>query len=268
MHILCTCGEDGLFLHSLGDASVHHIQHNKKELIHVKDVTGCGDVVFAVFVVQYFKNNNMLESAKVANYIGGCSVATIGTYECNNEDIQYYYNNELNLIDELNHIHKRINFGDSNIIFNYYVNKIKKDNKKIIFTNGCFDIIHLGHLELLKYCKSLGDYLIIGLNSDSSVKRLKGQTRPINNVKYRSEFLSYLHFVDLIIVFDEDTPFELLKRLRPNILVKGGDYSMEQIIGREFAEEVIIHPFVEDYSSTNIIKKIKDKSILEESSIY
>ncbi len=118
----------------------------------------------------------------------------------------------------------------------------------------------MGHLELLKYCKSLGDYLIVGLNSDSSIKKLKGQNRPIHNQDYRSKFLSFFDFVDLIIIFDEDTPSKLLEKIKPNILVKGGDYTLDKIIGKEFVEEVKIFNTIENYSSTNIISSINSRS--------
>ncbi len=263
-YILCTCGEDGMILKSnqiFDNCDI--IKHFEKENIQVKDVTGCGDVVFAVLIVEYMKNKNILESTKIANFIGGKSVNTIGTYECSLIDIQEYYNNKNQIKNSSEKLLKKIYFrlnnnSESNFIFNFQINRIKQNYKKIVFTNGCFDIIHLGHLELLKHSKSLGDYLIVGLNSDSSIKRLKGQNRPINNVDYRSDFLSYFDFIDLIIIFDEDTPFNLLEKLRPNVLVKGGDYTVENIIGKEFVDEVIIHPFVKNYSSTNIIKKIKN----------
>lgn len=134
----------------------------------------------------------------------------------------------------------------------------KHNDKKIVFTNGCFDILHRGHVEYLQKAKELGDLLVIGLNSDSSVKRLKGESRPINNEKDRAIILSALECVDYIIIFYEDTPFELIKKLRPDILVKGGDYKIENVIGREYAKETILIDFVEGYSTTKIIKNINN----------
>lgn len=134
----------------------------------------------------------------------------------------------------------------------------KHNNKKIVFTNGCFDILHRGHVEYLQKAKELGDLLIIGLNGDSSVKRLKGENRPINNEKDRAIILSALECVDYIIIFYEDTPFELIKKLRPDILVKGGDYKIENVIGREYAKETILIDFLEGYSTTKIIKNINN----------
>lgn len=134
----------------------------------------------------------------------------------------------------------------------------KHNDKKIVFTNGCFDILHRGHVEYLQKAKELGDLLVIGLNGDSSVKRLKGENRPINNEKDRAIILSALECVDYIIIFYEDTPFELIKKLRPDILVKGGDYKIENVIGREYAKETILIDFVEGYSTTKIIKNINN----------
>lgn len=134
----------------------------------------------------------------------------------------------------------------------------KHNDKKIVFTNGCFDILHRGHVEYLQKAKELGDLLVIGLNGDSSVKRLKGESRPINNEKDRAIILSALECVDYIIIFYEDTPFELIKKLRPDILVKGGDYKIENVIGREYAKETILIDFVEGYSTTKIIKNINN----------
>lgn len=140
------------------------------------------------------------------------------------------------------------------------INKISKENSdfKIVFTNGCFDILHRGHVEYLQKAKELGNLLILGLNSDSSVKRLKGKNRPINNEKDRAIVLSALECVDFVIIFDDDTPFELIKNLKPDILVKGGDYKLENVIGREFAKETILIDFVDGYSTTKTIKNIKN----------
>lgn len=134
----------------------------------------------------------------------------------------------------------------------------KNNGKKIVFTNGCFDILHRGHVEYLQKAKELGDLLVLGLNSDSSVKRLKGESRPINNEKDRAIILSALECVDYIIIFEEDTPLELIKNLKPDILVKGGDYKIENVIGREYAKETMIIDFVDGYSTTKIIKNINN----------
>ena len=125
-----------------------------------------------------------------------------------------------------------------------------------MFTNGCFDILHIGHLKLLRHARSLGNKLIVAINSDASVKRLKGETRPINSQEIRKETLEQLGIVDEVIIFDEDTPYETIKKIKPNIIVKGGDYTVETVVGNDLAE-VAIFPKVKGYSTTNIIKASK-----------
>jgi rfaE bifunctional protein nucleotidyltransferase chain/domain len=137
----------------------------------------------------------------------------------------------------------------------------KNKDKKIVFTNGCFDIIHKGHVTYLNEAKKLGDLLVIGLNSDASVKRLKGPERPINNEQDRLYVMSQLKPVDFVEIFTEDTPLNLIKSIQPRILVKGGDWKIEQIVGgKEVIEnggEVYSLNFVDGYSTTNIIHKIQ-----------
>jgi rfaE bifunctional protein nucleotidyltransferase chain/domain len=132
----------------------------------------------------------------------------------------------------------------------------------VVFTNGCFDIIHVGHVKLLQACRQLADGLdhgrvIVGLNSDASVRRIKGNDRPINDQHARRFILESFKFVDCVHIFDEDTPEELIKRIRPRIIVMGGDYAIEQIVGRQYAEEIVIFPYVGGFSTTNIIAKTR-----------
>ncbi len=136
--------------------------------------------------------------------------------------------------------------------------KLKKDSKKIVFTNGCFDIIHAGHVRYLKEAKSLGDILVIGLNSDKSIKQIK-PLRPINSENERAEVLASLEMVDFVALFDEETPYNLIKFLQPDVLVKGGDWKIEDIVGAELVKEVYSLPYVEGFSTTGIIEKILQK---------
>ena len=133
--------------------------------------------------------------------------------------------------------------------------------KTCAFTNGCFDILHQGHIFSLGQAAKEADFLIVGLNSDASVQRLKGPTRPINNTESRAIIISNLAIVDLVVVFEEDTPLELIKSLMPDVLVKGGDYTLEQIVGAKEVTaaggKVIINPIVDGYSTTRLIEKIK-----------
>ena len=137
----------------------------------------------------------------------------------------------------------------------------REKNKKIVFTNGCFDIIHPGHIDYLSQARDLGDILVLGLNTDQSVRRLnKGSNRPINDERTRAYVLAGLASVDLIVFFDEETPYNLIKLLQPNVLVKGKDYEVEKIIGfdilKENGGEVITIPFIDGYSTSSLIKKI------------
>ena len=133
---------------------------------------------------------------------------------------------------------------------------LRKKGKKIAFTNGCFDILHVGHISYLEQAARLGRHLIIGLNSDSSVKKLKGETRPLVSELDRARLLSALACVDAVVIFEQDTPAELIKLIRPDILVKGGDYKPEEVAGREYAGQVQIIRFEEGYSTTGIVHKI------------
>ena len=143
------------------------------------------------------------------------------------------------------------------------INRIKAERKKIVFTNGCFDLLHVGHVRYLAQAKKLGDFLIIGLNSDSSVKELKGEDRPINSFEDRATLLSAIESVDLVIMFGEQTPENLIKDIVPDILVKGGDYNIEDIVGYQTVMQnggqVKTLSFYDGYSSTNYINKIKKR---------
>jgi D-glycero-beta-D-manno-heptose 1-phosphate adenylyltransferase len=137
----------------------------------------------------------------------------------------------------------------------------KKNGQKIVFTNGCFDILHLGHVDYLEKAAGYGDRLVLGLNADSSVRRLKGDDRPLNNQYARARVLAALHFVDAVVVFEEDTPYELIKQVVPHVLVKGSDYTVDNIVGADVVlgngGQVATIDFVEGYSTTKIVNKIK-----------
>lgn len=139
---------------------------------------------------------------------------------------------------------------------------LRKENKVIVFTNGCFDILHGGHITYLYEAKKLGDILIVGLNSDISIKRIKGEKRPILSEYERAYNLSALEMIDFIVIFNEDTPYELIKVLKPDILVKGGDWDIEKIVGKDIVEsyggKVLNIPFVDGKSTTNVIQRILD----------
>jgi len=137
------------------------------------------------------------------------------------------------------------------------VRRLKEENKTIVFTNGCFDIFHPGHVKILTEAKKKGDVLIVGLNSDTSVKKIKGEKRPVLEEGARAQLLAAVEAVDYIVLFHEDTPYTLIRKIEPDYLVKGGDWSPRQIVGREFVRKVFRVKLAPDYSTTRIIERIK-----------
>lgn len=185
--------------------------------VAVSDVTGAGDVFLAAMAVFLEQGNNINKACEKANYLAALSVTKFGTYAVTQEDI-------------------------------------RKADKKVVFTNGCFDIIHPGHVKYLQESKRLGDKLIVGLNSDRSVKALKGDSRPIHDEQSRKKVLESLECVDEVIIFDEDTPYELIKMISPDLITKGSDYtSKEQVVGHDLADVALID-YDEKYSTTKILE--------------
>jgi D-beta-D-heptose 7-phosphate kinase/D-beta-D-heptose 1-phosphate adenosyltransferase len=139
----------------------------------------------------------------------------------------------------------------------------RRNGKKIVFTNGCFDLLHIGHIKYLREAKGFGDILVVALNSDSSVRRLKGDKKPLIPQSERAEVLSALEMVDYVTIFDEDTPYEIIKELQPDVLIKGGDWTIEKIVGRDIVEakggKVIAIPFIEGASTSRIVERILEK---------
>jgi len=240
-NILITKGKEGMILNNIHNKITHD------NIINLVDVTGAGDVVLSVLVYVYLKTIDILEASKVANYIAGKSVNVLGNYIVSLKDI-----------DDYSELHKLSH--ENKIIHDTEIDKIIEMSKykNIVFTNGCFDILHSAHIQLLKFAKLQGNKLVVGLNSDESIKRLKGETRPINDIHERSTILSLFDFIDYIIVFNDDTPLNVIKMLKPSIIVKGSDYNKEHVIGKELVEDVVLFNFVQNKSSTNIISKIKN----------
>jgi D-beta-D-heptose 7-phosphate kinase/D-beta-D-heptose 1-phosphate adenosyltransferase len=146
------------------------------------------------------------------------------------------------------------------IIYSYEFEKIqniKNMNKTIVFTNGCFDILHSAHIKILQFSKKQGDILVVGINTDESIKKLKGPERPINNIEERTNILSLFNFIDYIIIFNDDTPYNIIEILKPNILVKGSDYKKEDVIGGNLVDDVILFDYIQNKSTSLIVKKIK-----------
>lgn len=239
-NILITKGEQGMSLYELNKEPVN-IPAKKRKFY---DVTGAGDVVIATLALGYSVCKDLLKAAKISNTAAAISVSKIGSKPVLQQELL----NELKLVNS-----KIKTLEELKII----INNLRIKNKKIVFTNGCFDILHTGHTRLLSFAKKQGDVLILGLNTDNSVKRLKGINRPVNSQEERAEVLSNIDSIDYIVFFDEDTPLNLVEELRPDIIVKGGDWKVENVVGNHIAE-VRIFNTVEGKSTTNIIKKIKE----------
>lgn len=136
--------------------------------------------------------------------------------------------------------------------------RLRSEGKRVVFTNGCFDLLHLGHVTYLEEARRFGDVLVVGVNADESVRRIKGPGRPVVPLRQRVAVLAALEAVDYVVPFEEDTPYDLIKSLRPHVLVKGGDWRPEEVVGRDLVEEVRIVPYLEGFSTTGLIEKIRE----------
>lgn len=241
-YLLLTLGSKGMIF--IDEQS--NIMKIDSEAQEIYDVTGAGDTVLAYLAMGFKGNIIDFDAVKLANRAAGIKVGKFGTAVVRKEEIepQDLQNKKIISVDRIEVLAKTL----------------REQKKKIVFTNGCFDILHSGHIQYLQETKKLGDVLILGLNSDLSIRRLKGEQRPILNQDERLTLISALQFVDYVVVFEEDTPMELLKKVKPHILAKGGDYEVESIVGYEFLKSyggrVVTLPFIEGKSTTNIISKI------------
>ncbi|WP_457564947.1 D-glycero-beta-D-manno-heptose-7-phosphate kinase [Caminibacter sp.] len=240
-YLLVTLSEEGMALFGKDFIKISTIA---KE---VYDVTGAGDTVLASLGYYLKRSDDLIKAMHFANAAAAVVVGKIGSAVAS--------------LDEIKEMEKKLdNSADYKILkfeeVEKIVSKLKKENKKIVFTNGCFDILHLGHVKYLQKAKNLGDKLIIGVNSNRSVKRLKGENRPVNDEYDRAYLLASLEVVDYVVIFDEDTPYELIKIVKPDILVKGKDYENKKVVGSDIAEVKLID-FIEGKSTTGIIKRIK-----------
>jgi len=223
----------------------------KAEAKDVYDVSGAGDTVVGTIAAFLAKGTELREAVEIANIAAGIAVGKMGTYAVTLAEIK-------------NAIHNKSRqklLSEKGIV--ELADIWKKQNRKIVFTNGCFDIIHAGHISLLKQAKQFGDILIVGLNSDASVKSIKGETRPVNSEADRAEVLCAFEFVDAVIIFNEDTPLELIKKILPDVLVKGADYTPQTVVGADVVMEnggkVELVKLVEGKSSSRILDIIHPK---------
>ena len=243
---LITLSEDGIAIY---DDTLRVLPTVARE---VYDVTGAGDTVLASLGFSLAVGYSIDNAVKFANLAAGVVVGKIGSATATlNEIIEY--ESSLNKSTSDSHIKT---LDEVTLLSK----ELKKRGKKIVFTNGCFDILHVGHVKYLEEAKSYGDVLILGLNSDESVRRLKGASRPVNTEDDRAYILASLEAVDYVVKFYDDTPYTLIKAVQPHILVKGGDYEGKEVIGQDIADELRLVQFVDGKSTTKTIEKIQAKT--------
>ena len=241
---IITLSEDGI---SIYDGKLRNYPTVAREVF---DVTGAGDTVLASLGFAVACNMNIDDAVIFANLAAGVAVGRIGSATVSlNEIIQY--ESSLNKSSGQQHIK---NFNEIGLIASEY----SSSGKNIVFTNGCFDILHIGHIKYLEEAKKFGDILIVGINSDSSIQLLKGPNRPINKQQDRAHIIGALDVVDYVVIFNEDTPYKLIKKIKPHTLVKGGDYEDKTIIGSDLVNEIKIVEFFDGKSTTQIINNIKN----------
>ncbi|HEC1797835.1 TPA: D-glycero-beta-D-manno-heptose-7-phosphate kinase [Campylobacter lari] len=230
---IITLSEEGI---ALFDEKLHIIP---AKALEVYDVTGAGDSVIAMLAYALALKVDIVKACELANDAAAVVVAKVGSVSVSLEEIK-------NL--------KKASFEDKIKSKEELVKLIQ--NQKVVFTNGCFDIMHYGHIKYLEKAKKLGDILVVGLNSDESVKRLKGNSRPINLEFQRACMLASMYFVDYVVIFNDDTPYELIEFLKPDVLVKGADYKGKEIVGSNLVKKVELIDFEDGFSTTNIINRI------------
>lgn len=240
---LITLSEDGIATY---DEALHVSPTVAQEVF---DVTGAGDTVIASLAYALSEGKDIKAACKFANLAAGVVVGKIGSATVTLDEIAEY---EAKLHKSTSDEHIKTFEQIQKIVLRY-----KNQGKKVVFTNGCFDILHVGHVKYLQVAKSFGDVLIVGLNSDASVSRLKGPSRPVNPAEDRAYLLAALEAVDFVVPFEDDTPYELIKMIAPNVLVKGGDYEGKTVVGTEFADQLQLVDFVDGKSTTKTIQKIQ-----------
>jgi len=247
--LLVTRGEMGMTLLRPNQPAIH-LPARARE---VYDVTGAGDTVIAVVAASLAAGEPLPESVALANLAAGIVVGKLGAAIVSSPELRSAIHAE--------HVFERGIVTEEQLV--HAIECVRANGEQIVFTNGCFDIIHAGHVGYLDEARKQGDRLIVALNSDASVKRLKGQGRPINPVDRRMAVLAGLESVDWVVSFDEDTPERLLHKLKPDVLVKGGDYNAEQIVGASIVKDsggkVKVLRFFENCSTTSIVNRIRQQ---------
>ncbi len=246
--MLVTRSSKGMTL-VMKNGEVHNIPARAQE---VYDVSGAGDTAVAALALGIASGLSFDDAAYLSNLAAGIVVGRLGTAVATMQDIK----NALSAKHELTGAYKIMPLATAAL----QAEQWKREGKTVAFTNGCFDLLHHGHLSILNFCKKHSDKLIVGVNTDASIKRLKGPNRPVNEEHDRTMLLASLAVVDAVVLFEEDTPLKLIESVRPQVLVKGADYQKHQVVGHEFVESyggrVELAPLKQGYSTTNTIKKM------------
>ncbi|HWK67146.1 MAG TPA: D-glycero-beta-D-manno-heptose-7-phosphate kinase [Rhizobiaceae bacterium] len=250
--VLATRSEKGMSV--IGKEDARHIPTQAREVF---DVSGAGDTVVASFALSLAAGLDRQAAAAIANAAAGVVVGKRGTARVSSEELMA----ALFRSDATSHSERSVVDLDT---AEQIATAWRREGLSVAFTNGCFDILHTGHVSLIQQARATADRLILGLNSDASVRRLKGESRPVNTARDRAFILSALAAVDLVVVFDEDTPLTLIERLRPDVLVKGADYTVETVVGadivRAYGGRVVLARLVDGKSTTGLIGKISSSN--------
>lgn len=245
--VLATLGGDGMALFTK-NGDVRFFPTDAREVF---DVTGAGDTVVAVFTTALLGGMLPEEAARLSNHAGGLQVAHLGAIGIGKGEMERSLAGAAGFDES-----KIVGLKEAAAI----AESLRKRGKKVVFTNGCFDLIHFGHIQYLQKAKKLGDRLVVGLNSDSSVRKLKGAGRPLLKEHDRARILAAMDCVDMVVIFEEKTPIKLIKAVKPEILVKGGDYKIDQIVGhteiKRWGGKALTLPYVKGNSTTGLIQKI------------
>jgi D-beta-D-heptose 7-phosphate kinase/D-beta-D-heptose 1-phosphate adenosyltransferase len=251
----------GALLITLGDQGMYLLEDQKSGLHlptaarQVYDVTGAGDTVIAMLAVGLAGGADLPDAVRLSNVAAGLAVAKVGTTAVGRNEMEHHLRTSSSN-------HKIIFLGETDAL-SAGLATLRREGRPVVFSNGCFDILHAGHVRYLREARGLGDALVVGLNSDASVGRLKGPERPINHEEDRAEVLAALECVDLVVIFDEDTPENLIRSISPDVLVKGADWKDKGVVGAEFVKaqggEVRLIDLVPGRSTSAIVERIRDR---------
>lgn len=245
--LLVTRGENGMSLIRPGEAELHFPARSRD----VFDVTGAGDTVISVLAASLGAGKTLPEAVALANIAAGIAVTKVGTVAVSGPELRREIQNDSDS--------ERGVLGREQLL--QVIADAKANGEKVVFTNGCFDILHAGHVGYLEDARKQGDRLIVAINDDASVTRLKGEDRPINSIERRMAVIAGLESVDWVTSFKEDTPIQVIEALKPDILIKGGDYKISEVVGADFVEsyggETKVLDFLDNCSTTGIVEKIQ-----------